>query len=113
MPREPWKARRGLLWVRRTSCRVVQRLLIFHIQAKSAIAAKEKLEKTRTEDCDQFRKQSRQRDEQLTTLLQETEARHSKLIFVDHLFPEYSISLKKNDSCFFAGCTYDLIALLF
>ncbi|PFX28234.1 hypothetical protein AWC38_SpisGene7063 [Stylophora pistillata] len=47
-------------------------------QAKSAIATKEKLEKTRTEDIDQIWKQSRQRDEQLTTLLQETEARHAQ-----------------------------------
>lgn len=39
-PREPWEARRGLLKVRRTSCRLVQRLLIIHTQAKGAIAAK-------------------------------------------------------------------------
>ncbi|PFX15142.1 Serologically defined colon cancer antigen 8 [Stylophora pistillata] len=58
--------------------RFTERLNNADREAKSAIAAKEKLEKTRTEDVDQLRKQSRQRDEQLTTLLQETEARHTQ-----------------------------------
>lgn len=58
--------------------RLTERLNNADREAKSAIAAKEKLEKTRTEDVDQLRKQSRQRDEQLTTLLQETEARHTQ-----------------------------------
>lgn len=84
-------ARRRLLWVRQTYCRLVQRLLIVHIQAKGAIAAKEKMEKTRAEDFEQLRKQSGQRDEQLTTLLQETETRHSKWIFIDHFF---SVSIR-------------------
>lgn len=58
--------------------RFTERLNNAEREAKGAIAAKEKLEKTRAEDFEQLRKQSGQRDEQLTTLLQETETRHTQ-----------------------------------
>ncbi|XP_066026078.1 serologically defined colon cancer antigen 8 homolog [Pocillopora verrucosa] len=58
--------------------RFTERLNTAEREAKGAIAAKEKLEKTRAEDFEQLRKQSGQRDEQLTTLLQETETRHTQ-----------------------------------
>ena len=54
-----------------------------HMQGKSAIAAKEKLEKTRAENSERLSKQNKQRDEQFAKLLQETETRHSK--FICHL----------------------------
>ena len=54
------------------------------MQVKSAVAAKEKLEKTRAEDMERLGKQSRQREDKLTKLLQETETKHSKIIFRDH-----------------------------
>ena len=52
------------------------------MQTKSALAAKEKFEKTRTEDSERLSKQSRQREEQLAKLLQEMEARHSRLFWL-------------------------------
>lgn len=55
-------------------------LSISFMQVKSAVAAKEKLEKTRAEDMELLSKQNRQREEQLAKLLQETETRHSKYI---------------------------------
>ena len=51
-----------------------------HMQVISAVAAKEKLEKTRAEDAERFSKQNKQREEQFAKLLQETETRHSKFI---------------------------------
>ena len=53
------------------------------MQVKSALTSKEKLEKTRAEDMERLSKQTRQREEQLAKLLQETETRHSK--FICHL----------------------------
>ena len=50
------------------------------MQTKNALAAKEKFEKTRTEDSERLSKQTRQREEQLAKLLQEMETRHSRLI---------------------------------
>ena len=52
------------------------------MQTKNARAAKEKFEKTRTEDSERLSKQSRQREEQLAKLLQEMEARHSRLLWL-------------------------------
>ena len=50
------------------------------MQVKSAVAAKEKLEKTRAEGIECLSKQNKQREEQLAKLLQETETKHSKYI---------------------------------
>ncbi len=50
------------------------------MQVKNAVAAKEKLEKTRAEDMEHRSKENKQREEQLATLLQETETRHSKFV---------------------------------
>ena len=49
------------------------------MQVKSAVTAKEKLEKTRADEIANLTKQTKQREEQLTNLLQETESRHSKI----------------------------------
>ena len=48
------------------------------MQVKSALAAKERLEKTRAEDMERLSKQNKQKEEKLAKLLQETEARHSE-----------------------------------
>ena len=58
------------------------------MQTKGALAAKEKLEKTRAEDSVRLSKQTRQREEQLAKLLQEKETKHGRLIclFVFGLF---------------------------
>lgn len=58
------------------------------MQAKSAMTAKEKLEKIGSEKVEKLTKQNMEREQQLTALLQETETRHSKkpnVIFL--LFP--------------------------
>ena len=48
------------------------------MQAKSAMTAKEKLEKSGAEKVEKLTKQNMEREQQLTALLQETETRHSK-----------------------------------
>ena len=50
------------------------------MQTKSALAAKEKLERTKAEDSERLSKQTRQREEELAKLLQEKETKHSRLI---------------------------------
>ena len=60
------------------------------------MTAKEKLEKSGTEKVEKLTKQSMEREQQLTALLQETETRHSKkpnVIFL--LFPGRS-----EETCF-------------
>ena len=52
--------------------------LTFLMQAKSAMTAKEKLEKSGAEKVEKLTKQNMEREQQLTALLQETETRHSK-----------------------------------
>ena len=52
------------------------------MQTKSALAAKEKLEKTRAEDSERLSKQTRQKEEQLAKLMQDKETKHSRLIFL-------------------------------
>ena len=52
--------------------------LTFLMQAKSAMTAKEKLEKSGAEKVGKLTKQNMEREQQLTALLQETETRHSK-----------------------------------
>ena len=48
------------------------------MQVKSALAAKERMEKTRAEDMERLSRQNKQREEKLAKLLQETETRHSE-----------------------------------
>ena len=70
------------------------------MQTKSALAAKEKFEKTRAEDSERISKQTRQREEQLAKLLQETETRHSKFLCL--FFCLFSISLNSSSLlCFY------------
>lgn len=59
------------------------------MQAKSAVAGKEKLEKTRAEDMEDLRKQTKLREEQLGTLLHETETRNSELICYPPSLPRW------------------------
>lgn len=64
--------------VERCDCVSMMVLPISFMQVKSALAAKEKLEKTRGEDMERVSKQNKQREEKLAKLLQETETRHSE-----------------------------------
>ncbi|KAL9953421.1 hypothetical protein ACROYT_G040840 [Oculina patagonica] len=58
--------------------RLTERLNNAEREVKNAVAAKEKLEKTRVEDMEHLSKQNKQREEQLATLLQEMETRHTQ-----------------------------------
>lgn len=61
------------------------------MQTKSALAAKEKLEKTRAEDSERLSKQTRQKEEQLAKLIQDKETKHSRLILLLFLVVCFSV----------------------
>lgn len=68
------------------------------MQAKSAVAAKERLQKTTTEEMETLSKQNKQREEQLTSLLQETETRNSRMFCYLFVAEILGINVNLNDS---------------
>ncbi|KAM7443717.1 centrosome cycle [Porites harrisoni] len=72
------EAEKGWMESKEDCIRFTERLNLAEREAKSAMTAKEKLEKSGAEKVEKLTKQNMEREQQLTALLQETETRHTQ-----------------------------------